>query len=322
MRSCDSCPARGVCRTLVRIAKSRFNAHIDHICPYKVCVHLGFCNQTSQVEKPAIKQIDDSNSTCILCEYVMNILSNYIHRQSTEKEIEDNLQKVCNEMPTVLQNQCHDYINNYGPSIIAILLQEFDVSAICHKLNLCTKQMKVDVTHLIKADTATCGICDYISTYFHFELQRDSKEKSFQHALSTVCSHLSEEQKPKCQTIIQLFSPHIHQLELSPGKSFCKQLTICLTPMIQLKPSILLKNEPAPEPMDIDTLLQPNVKDQLTETPKCALCHYVISYLDAALKNNISEQAVEQALEKVCTILPGTFNRRIKIFICRVFSFS
>jgi hypothetical protein len=33
-----------------------------------------------------------------------------------------------------------------------------------------------------------------------------------------------------------------------------------------------------------------------------------MSYLDAALKNNISEQAIEQALEKVCTILPGKFS--------------
>jgi hypothetical protein len=30
--------------------------------------------------------------------------------------------------------------------------------------------------------------------------------------------------------------------------------------------------------------------------------------LDAVLKNNKSEQAVEAALEKVCTILPGLFD--------------
>ena len=239
----------------------------------------------------------------------MNILSNYIHSESTEEEIEESLQNICNQMPTILQNQCHDYVNNYGPAIIAILVKEFDPSTVCQKLNLCTKQMKFDITHITKADTASCGICDYISTYFHFSLKRDSNEKSFQHTLATVCSHLSEEQKPKCQIILQLFSSNIRQLELNPEKNFCKQLTICQTPMIELQPAVLINKESDSEQaVDVETLLEPKEQTPLKETPKCTLCHYIISYLDAALKNNISEQAVEQALEKVCTILPGKFS--------------
>jgi saposin len=267
-----------------------------------------------------IQHIDDSNSTCILCEYVMNILSNYVHRQSTEEEIEQSLQKVCNQIPSILKNQCHDYIDNYGPAIIATLLREFELSTICHKLNLCTNQMKIDITHIIKANIATCGICDYISTYLHFALKRDSNEKSLQHALSTVCSHLSNEQYPKCQTIVQLFSPHIRRLELSPGNNFCKQLTICQTPMIELKPAILLNKKDEDiitnslKQSGIDqTLIKsvekpPSIGENLSITPQCTLCHYIISYLDAVLKNNKSEQAFEEALEKVCTILPSKFN--------------
>jgi hypothetical protein len=259
--------------------------------------------------------------------------------------------------------------------------------------------MKVDITHVMKANTVSCGICDYISTYIHFALQRDSNEKSLQHALSTVCTHLSEEQSSKCQTIIQLFSPYIRQLELSPGKNFCQQLTICQTPMVELKPGISLnkedtKSEEVPEDYlddylaeeDVETSLDQNesadqsssseieattveieattveneattVENEATtveieattveteattveidsieqlvidkpltpETPSqtltCTLCQYVISYLDAALKNNKSEEAVEEALKKVCTILPGKFNEEMKIFILNFFVF-
>ena len=314
------------CRQHYERAKARFDARIDGICPKRVCIHLGYCNKTSLCDKMGgfrktceesidIKPIDKSNSTCVLCEYVMNILSGYIHTNSTEEEIEQSLQAVCNSMPSILQSQCRDYVDNYGPAIIAALLQDFDFSTVCHRLNLCTNQMKIDITHMTKANTAACGVCDYVSTYLQYSLQRDSNEKSLQHALSKVCSHLSDEQTPKCQIIIQLFSPHIRQLELTPENSFCKQLTICQTPMIELKPAVpMIKTvaikmieQVVTKQEELKDKKQPLIPEKLSETPQCALCHYVISYLDAALKNNISEQAVEAALAKVCSILPSKF---------------
>jgi len=284
IQSCAYCPAKHQCRQYLKAAKARFDERINKICPYQVCVHFGFCNKTLEQPKP----IDTSNSTCILCEYVMKILSNYIHQQSTEEEIEANLQKICNQIPSVLQNQCRDYIDNYSPAIISILLNEFNLSTVCHKLNLCINQMKFDINHLIKADTTTCGICDYVSTYVYFARQRNSNEK----ALATVCTHLYDEQNLKCQMIVQLFTPYIQQLELGSGNNFCKQLPICQTPMIDLNPGITIKKEPL-------------IIDESNVTPKCTICLYIISYLDATLKNNKSEEAVQAALEKVCTILPG-----------------
>ncbi|CAF3956064.1 unnamed protein product, partial [Rotaria sp. Silwood1] len=191
-------------------------------------------------------------------------------------------------------------------SIIAILIKEFDVSTICRKLNLCTKQMKVYSSHLTKANPVTCGICDYVSTYMNFALKRDSSEKSLQHALSTVCTHLSHEHYSQCQTIVQLFALHMRKLELGLTNNFCQQLIICQTPMIELTPAIDLNQISAkPKPiMEKDENLKEIVVKNLDSTPECMLCHYVVSYLDAILKNNKSEAAVEAALSRVCTILP------------------
>ena len=245
----------------------------------------------------------DSNSTCILCEYVMNILANYIHQQSTEQEIEQSLEKVCNQMPATLRNQCHELVENYGPSIIATLIGDFDVSSVCRKLNLCTNQMKVDLTHVTKASVVSCSICDYVSTYLEFALKRDSSEKSLQRALGTVCSHLSSEQVSQCQTLIQLFSPYIRKLELQLGKNFCRQLGICQAD--KEKPSIIgvpLENVDSSKD---DEALKATVVNNLDDTPQCMLCRYVVTYLDAVLKTNKSAAAIEAALEKVCTILPS-----------------
>jgi hypothetical protein len=228
----------------------------------------------------------------------MNILSNYIHQQSTEEEIEQSLQNVCNQMPLPLRKQCHELIDNYGPSIIATLIGEFDVSTICRKLNLCTKQMKVELSHITKANVASCGVCDYVSTYIGFALKRDSSEKSLKRALATVCTHLSSEHASQCQTLVELFRPHIQKAEVQLGGNFCKQLTICQTPMSELKPGIHLNHKQ-------DEELKRTVIKNLDSTPQCMLCHYVVSYLDAILKTNKSEAAVEAALARVCTILPS-----------------
>lgn len=326
IRSCHRCPAKHLCRQYWLATKAQFDCRIRQINPKRVCTHFGFCNNTStydhmedipkacdetvQHEVPTTEQIDISNSTCILCEYVMNILSKYISQNSTEEQIEENLQKICNQMPSILQNQCHEYIDNYGPSTIATLIREFDLSTICHKLNLCTNQMKIDITHVIKTDTATCGVCNYISTYLHLALKRDSNEKSLRHTLANVCSYLSNEQYAKCQTLMQLFSPYIRQLELDPKKSFCKQLTICQIPMVELKPAILLnKKEKNLDVSIMKQLEKDSSSDQYSGlNPKCTLCQYIISYLDAIMKNNRSEQAFEEALKKVCTIFPSKFN--------------
>ena len=244
----------------------------------------------------------DSNTTCILCEYAMNILAGYIHQKSTEEEIERSLEKVCNQMPTTLRNQCHQLVEDYGPSIIATLLQDFDVTSICRKLNLCTSQMKVDLLHMDKANEAACGVCDYVSTYVHFALKRDSSDKSLQHALSTACTHLSSQQTPHCQSIVKLMSTSVRQLQLGSGDNFCKKLTICQTPMNELKPAIHLNQQMK---IQKEEQFKKIVVDNVDDTPECTICRYVVSYLDAFLKNNKSEAAVEAALARVCTILPS-----------------
>ncbi|CAF3884027.1 unnamed protein product, partial [Rotaria sp. Silwood1] len=157
----------------------------------------------------------------------------------------------------------------------------------------------------------------YLSTYMNLALKRDSSEKSLQHALSTVCTHLSHEQYSQCQTIVQLFALHMRKLELDLTNNFCQQLIICQTPMIELTPAIDLNQISAkPKPiMEKDENLKEIIVKNLDSTPECMLCHYVVSYLDAILKNNKSEAAVEAALSRVCTILPRKERTRCGEFV-------
>ncbi|CAF1514559.1 unnamed protein product, partial [Adineta steineri] len=219
LRTCEYCPSKDECRDYTNQRFDNIKSYLNNIDPTQFCQTMHLCSTSASIhphphEPKSVlvnllpeyenEEINDSNSTCILCEYAMNILSSYIHQKSTEEEIEQDLQKVCQEMPATLRSQCHELIDNYGPSIIAVLIGHFDASTVCQKLNLCTKQMKVELSHITKANQATCGVCDYVSTYMNFVLKRDPSEKSVEHALSTVCSHLSNEQSPQCETLEEI----------------------------------------------------------------------------------------------------------------------
>ncbi|UJR26420.1 hypothetical protein I4U23_007752 [Adineta vaga] len=317
LRTCDYCPSKDECREYYNRRFDGIKAYLANIDADDFCKSIRLCSTNNlktaeEISFPSINnlseesesdEVNDSNSTCILCEYVMNTVSNYIRQDSTEQEIEQSLQKVCNQMPASLRVQCHEMINNYGPSIVATLLSHFDPTTICQKLNLCTKQMKVELSHITKANQASCGVCDYISTYINFALKRDSSDRSLERALSTVCSHLSTEHHAACQTIVELFRPHMRKVNLQLGNNFCKQLALCQTPMAELKPAVHLHTYESQNDFD-DEELKHVTLNNLDSTPQCTLCHYVVSYLDAVLKNNKSEAAVEAALARVCSILP------------------
>ena len=321
IKSCDYCPSKDSCRKYWSSEQDQCVSSIKDIDSKQICTKFGFCNSsTEEVSevvvlpkeeegKIEVEQVHDTNATCILCEYFMHMLTNYINQKSTEKEIEQSLEKICQQMPNSLMSQCKEFIENYAPVIVTTLIQDFDATTVCRRLNLCTKQMTVNLPSVTKSNPMACGVCDYVSTYVHFALKRDSSEKSLQKALGDVCQHLSTEQKSHCEAIVQLFGPHMRNLQSGLGTNFCQQLTVCRTPMAPLKPAIHISDLPKPSVESSEETNQDDIKDivngNLDDGPQCMLCRYVVTYLDAVLKTNKSEAAVEAALGRVCSIIPS-----------------
>ncbi len=62
---------------------------------------------------------------------VANLTSN-----STEAEIEQELDKVCNKMGA-LAALCADFVEKYTPELIAILSQDLNATSVCIKIGMC-----------------------------------------------------------------------------------------------------------------------------------------------------------------------------------------
>ena len=97
-----------------------------------------------------------------------------------------------------------------------------------------------------------------------------------------TCKHFSTENnlKQQCEVLVELYKPN-----------FCPTLPLCST---------------APAVPSAETT---------TASAECALCKYVVTYLDTVLQNNRSEAAIEAALEKVCGILPAPIKAKCTTFV-------
>jgi saposin len=132
-----------------------------------------------------------------------------------------------------------------------------------------------DVAFLTKPNQHTCGLCDYVSTYL-----------SAGYPIENVCKYFSTNQnvKQQCEILVHLYKPN-----------FCSQLPLCF-------------DEAVPQPIEhpIETIIN---------SAECSLCKYIVSYIDAVVQTNKSEAAIEAALEKVCTILPGALKDKCVQFV-------
>ena len=59
---------------------------------------------------------------------------------SFQAEIIAALDKVCQVLPSSVTQDCLDFVNTYGPAVIALLEQELEPSEICAILGLCPQQ--------------------------------------------------------------------------------------------------------------------------------------------------------------------------------------
>ena len=54
-----------------------------------------------------------------------------------QQEIVDAMEHVCNLLPQTLVEECTDFVSQYGPVVIKLLLEELAPEAICTALGLC-----------------------------------------------------------------------------------------------------------------------------------------------------------------------------------------
>ncbi|XP_051945869.1 prosaposin isoform X1 [Xyrauchen texanus] len=174
--------------------------------------------ETPIIGKPAKKMIRVRDSPqCAICEYVIKEVEAMVEGQSSEQEIMQVVEKVCDILPSTLTAQCKDLIEAYGQAIIELLVQEADPKTICTFLGLCTETSRTFIPEMEMAKFQNGGFCDVCKMavrYVDGILEQNATQADIEDAVRKVCKFLPDAVRDECDQLIQQYEPLLVQLLL------------------------------------------------------------------------------------------------------------
>ncbi|XP_065833450.1 prosaposin-like [Oscarella lobularis] len=137
-----------------------------------------------------------------------------------------------------------------------------------------------------------CEVCKLVATELKNLVGNGTNVEA---ALKKVCSELPSELKSECETLVKEYGSEIISIfnSVTPDE-LCNFIHLCDSARV---PVVDLRGSPE--------LVEDNhVESNLT----CGLCEKVVGELQSLLKNNSTEEAVIDALNKVCNLMPSSIS--------------
>ncbi|XP_028323904.1 prosaposin isoform X2 [Gouania willdenowi] len=111
--------------------------------PKTVCTVLGLCNDASrqfvaELDKTRFK----AGGYCDVCKMAVNYIDGVLEQNITEAKIGEAVRKVCSFLPSSYQTQCDQFVEQYEPMLIQLLLQMMDPDFVCTKVGACPGAVK------------------------------------------------------------------------------------------------------------------------------------------------------------------------------------
>ncbi|KAK3744542.1 hypothetical protein RRG08_056678 [Elysia crispata] len=257
------------CRKLVHEGLPDVLKLLSAFTPDTLCALANLCENKAQTKVPS--PVKDS-SQCTICEFIMTELDNILADNSTQQQIEQALEQVCNFLPASVKHTCDAFVAQYTPELIQLLLQLKPAQA-CTYLRLCSSKGKKPTPQ--ENIGPQCVICQFAINKLEQILSANASEEQIEQALERVCNFLPASVKQECDNFIDQYTPQLlHLLQsVAPGQ-ICSFLGLCSTS----------------SPVKVG--------------PQCVICEFVITELDNILAANSTKQQIELALDTVCNFLP------------------
>jgi len=136
-----------------------------------------------------------------------------------------------------------------------------------------------------------CVLCEFIITYVEKTVGDNHSIAAVDAALGKVCNILPASLQPNCTHFVNIFGIPIAMLiaKNESAQQICTSLKACNATDMPVQP----KANPV----------------------ECAICQFVVGYVDKFIGTNKSQAAVDAALEKVCTVLPHSLNASCIAFV-------
>ncbi|KAJ6236840.1 saposin-related [Anaeramoeba flamelloides] len=210
---------------------------------------------------------------CTICEAVMSFVEKWLAEGKTLGEIETLLEKVCAYLPGNYQSLCDSIIEQYVPAIIQYLEQEIPPAKICGLIGLCTAEEEEP------ANGIECTVCEAIMSFVEKWLAEEKTLEEIEELLEKVCPLLPSSFESLCDSIIEQYVPQIIQFleQEEPPAKICGLIRLC------------------------------SAEEEEPQGMPCTICEAVMSFVEKWLAEGKTLGEIETLLEKVCALLPDSY---------------
>ncbi|KAM7362529.1 prosaposin [Cochliomyia hominivorax] len=261
----------------------------------------------------------EGGQLCTMCEYLLHFIQETLATPSTEDEIKQAVNNICNKFPNSVKSQCHNFIDMYGDAVIALLIQGLDPREVCPKLQMCPPNhenhddMEVfDPEPSDEQDKPTCPLCLFAVEQAQEKIKGDKSKKNIINVLNHLCSHLPQKLQNECVDFVKTYSSELIDMLITDFKpqEICVALNLCPKSHNYLDDlGISLENESEEvedlsfnEINDSEELPVEIVFQQQNEgsSQNCLLCVEIVKLAEKRLNKHITKKDIEKALEESC----------------------
>lgn len=351
--ACDKLPKPIIetCHSFVQSYGDAFIALlIQEIDPRDVCPKLYMCPATSKdfevfapgpVVKPIEVTINAKNSgseKCPLCLFAVQEAKTLLKDDKSTENIKRTLKGLCSHLTNKLQPECTDFVETYTAELLKMLADDFTPQQICVYLKVCTDAKRPSVTPIDGGDiltneipdytyngypmknaeveyvaTPNCILCEQIIKEIEKNINNKNSKEDIKRALQHACDRLHK-LKNKCNQIITKYGDTIVDLllkEMTP-KAICSELGMCIANEDNLQVDEALQVSVIAIPSKIE---QTTAVGHATESNSCVICEYVMTQLEAELKDKKTQTEIEDTVRNICNKLPKTVSAKCTKFV-------
>lgn len=297
------------------------------------------------IERMFIQQ-PQGKAACSFCEYFLHYLQVELSDTKTEDAIRDAVEKACDRLPNSVEGECKQFVTQYGPAVIALLVQEIDPASVCPAMGLCPQTQEVRRVS-INSDKSNCPLCLFAVEQLETMLKNNHTEANIRHALENLCTHLSKKFQTQCTDFVDTYADQLVEMlvaNMSP-QEVCVFLKLCTDavndPLHITKQSIDYYHEKPhkmadrnnhrrksllPKHMlensDIETNEIPDntVNGQPKQPPVsqkslCVICEFVLKEIDDEIKDKHNEDEIKNIVLGICKRLPKSVRSECDNFV-------
>ncbi|XP_045768069.1 prosaposin [Maniola jurtina] len=300
------------------------------------------------IERMFIAQ-PQQNGWCSFCQYFLHYIQVELSRDDTEEAITKMVEGACDVLPKELDNECRQFVTQYGPAVIALLVHEVDPSSVCPDIGLCPKTQVVhDVS--INSEKSNCPLCLFAVEQLETVLKNNRSEENIRHALDGLCNHLSAKLRTECVDFVDTYTNQLVEMLIADlnAQEICVYLKLCTddtkrTDPMKVAQSAIDKFHEKPalrgdrnnrrRPMlpkhmletsaggDIETNEIPdhtrNGRPVNSKSPKtvCVVCEFVLKEIDDQITDKHNDDEIKKVVHGICKTMPKSVRPECDQFV-------